>query len=137
MPTASATQNSASEVQEQWTQDIHRLTEQVSEWVRQEPDWTVETSSASLSEEPLGAYTVPVLTVNAPNGRLILEPIARNYPGRGIIELYAWPTLFRVRLLHGSDAADWRVRVDSGFTLHQDWNRQNFITLAKDLLGAS
>lgn len=137
MLTVSANQSSAADVQKQWAQDIRKLTDQVSEWMLQEPDWIVEASSVSLSEESLGTYTVPVLTVNTPSGRLVLEPIARNYPGRGIVELYAWPTLFRVRLLHDSRDSNWRVRVDSGFTLHQDWNRQNFIILAKDLLGAS
>ncbi len=32
---------------------------------------------------------------------------------------------------------DWQVRVASGFTLHERWNRENFVRLAGDLLNAS
>ena len=107
-------------------------------WARQESGWTVDTPGATnINEEGLGTYEAPVVTIYAPDGRLVLEPIARNFPGRGIVELYAWPTLFRVRLLLGESDTDWQVRVDSGFTLHQKWNRENFIVLANDLLRAS
>ena len=103
-----------------------------------ESGWSTEwEGSREIQEEPLGTYTVSVLTIHTPSGRLILEPIARNYPGRGIVELFAWPTLFRVRLLRGEEDSDWQVRVDSGFILHEEWNRENFVRLASDLLNAS
>ena len=103
-----------------------------------ESGWSTEWGeSREIEEEPLGTYTVPVLTICTPDGWLILEPIARNFPGRGIVEFYAWPTLFRVRLLRGEEDTNWQVRVDSGFILHEGWNRKNFVRLAGDLLHAS
>ena len=107
-------------------------------WVYMESGWSTEWEEGrEIQEEPLGTYTVSVLTIHTHNGRLMLEPVARNFPGRGIVEFYAWPTLFRVRLLRGEEDADWQVRVDSGFTLHEEWNCDNFVRLANDLLNAS
>ena len=125
-------------LREEWLQTIQQLQDQVKAWVSIESGWsTKQSESGEIEEEPLGTYIVPFLTIYTPNGRLILEPIARNFPGRGIVELYAWPTLFRVRLLHGEAEADWQVRVDSGFILHEEWSHGNFVRLASDLLNAS
>jgi hypothetical protein len=122
----------------EWIRSLQNLAEQVSEWAKSEPDWQVApTRFSDITEERIGTYSAPVVTIQTPKGRLMLEPIARNFPGRGIVEFYAWPTLFRVRLLRGDADADWQVRVDSGFILHEEWNRSNFIRLGNDLLGAS
>jgi hypothetical protein len=131
-------QNNPANVLQDWEREVHDLAEQVSAWAQQEPEWVVGPPTPSIiTEDKLGTYEAPVVTIQTPAGRLILEPIARNFPGRGIVEFYAWPTLFRVRLLRGASDIDWHVRVDSGFILHQEWNRENFITLAHDLLRAS
>ena len=141
MPPSTVTQElqpAAAALHEEWKYALQKLAAQVSEWARLEPEWRVdELSTSTITEEPLGSYTAPVVTIHTPTGRLMIEPIARNFPGRGIVEVYAWPTLFRVRLLLGEFDSDWQVRVDSGFVLHQEWNRKNFIQLANDLLGAS
>lgn len=131
------TRNSPAEIRGEWVRSVEALADQVLEWVRLKPEWQADSENTDRSEEPLGTYSVPVVTIHAPNGRLILEPVARNFPGRGIVEFYAWPTLFRVRLLRGAEDTDWQVRVDSGFTLHEEWNRDNFVRLANDLLNAS
>lgn len=121
-----------------WLHTIEELQRQIKTWVSHEPGWSTSSGeNHRIEEDPLGVYTVTSIDINTPGGRLALEPIARNFPGRGIVELYAWPTLFRVRLLRGELDADWQIRVDSGFVLHQEWSRDNFIQLAKDLLGAS
>lgn len=125
-------------LRDKWLRTVQQLQEQIKTWVYMESGWSTEWEEGhEIQEEPLGTYTVSVLTIHTPNGRLMLEPIARNYPGRGIVELFAWPTLFRVRLLRGEEDSDWQVRVDSGFILHEEWNRENFVRLAGDLLNAS
>ncbi len=125
-------------LRDEWLHTVQDLQNKIKTWVYMEPGWSTEWGEIrEIQEEPLGTYTVSVLTIHTPNGRLILEPIARNYPGRGIVELFAWPTLFRVRLLRGEQDTDWQVRVDSGFILHEEWSRENFVRLAGDLLNAS
>lgn len=131
-------QKADASVRDEWMHSLQDLADQVSEWAKSEPDWRVDPISlSSIAEDEIGAYEAPVVTIHAPNGRLIVEPIARNFPGRGIVEFYAWPTLFRVRLLRGDGDADWQIRVDSGFVLDKEWNRDSFIQLGNNLLGAS
>lgn len=81
------------------------LADDVQTWADQEASargWRVEREEKELAEEVVGwAYRVPVVTIHAPQGRLILEPVARGMVGaQGRVDLYAWPSLFRVMLLH-------------------------------------
>lgn len=131
----------------EWNDAVNALTVQVSGWATDQR-WSVERSEKQVNEGAFGVYQLPVLTLEIParrrssqhksrqGGRLIMEPIARNFPGSGIIELYAYPTLYRVRLIRRSEDDTWEVLTDSGITLHQEWNKANFVTLADDLLAA-
>lgn len=123
-------------LREEWVRAVNELADEVSAWAREEPGWEVSTATAEIDEEPLGAYAVPVVTINTPSGRLLLEAIARNWGGRGIIEFYAWPTLHRVRLLSHLSGDSWQIWTDSGIPLRREWNRENFIQLSRDLLDA-
>lgn len=124
-------------LREEWLKTVADLQSQIKAWTDQEPGWAFTRQEArEIEEAPLGKYSVTVWKLETPDGEVRLEPIARNYPGRGIVELYAWPTLRRVYLLPGNSADDWRVRVDSGFNLRQPWDRERFITLVRDLIGA-
>ncbi len=106
------------DLRDQWLDSLTLLADKVSTWASQEKGWRVEsTDTQSVSEELLGTYDVPVLTIHTPEGRLILEPIARNFPGSGIVELYAWPSLFRVRLLQDQPGDEWEARIDSWYVV--------------------
>lgn len=116
---------------------ITDLQRQIKTWTDQEQGWTFTVQEErEIEEAPLGEYSVSVWKLQTPDGEVRLEPIARNYPGRGIVELYAWPTLYRVRLVQDEEWGGWRVRTDSGIFLRQEWNRGNFIILVDDLLAA-
>ena len=131
----------AGALRDEWLRAIHELADQISAWAREEPGWETSTATAEV-EDDLGIYTVPTVTIQTPDGRLILEP-GRYTSGRkagdglrGSVELYAWPTLFRVRLLYGQPEVKWQVMTESRVPLRQEWNRANFIRLAQDLVGA-
>lgn len=133
---ASARSQVDSILRQEWLNQIGELADQVKGWIAQEPDWVIMPCEENeIEEQLLGTYSVTVWKINTPEGEVRLEPIARNYPGRGIVELYAWPTLRRVHLLPGKEAA-WQVRVDSGFDLRQPWDREHFLLLVRDLIGA-
>jgi|GEM_PF-632307 len=126
-----------------WERSTLMLADEVQSWAEQEAaarGWRVEREEKELAEEVVGgAYRVPVVTINAPQGRLILEPIARGTVGaQGRVDLYAWPSLFRVMLLHkprGKDRPlEWVVRTESGLDWPQAWSRETFLTLADGLL---
>ncbi len=136
MKTAARTQINTG-LRDDWLRSLQDLQEQIKAWAAQEPDWTTEASETdTISEDALGNYKAPTLTIHAPDGELRVEPIARNFPGRGIVEVYAWRTLRRVRLIPHEAPEKWRVLTDSGIYLRQEWNRENFITLANDLMQA-
>lgn len=135
MKTATRTQINTA-LRDEWLYTIDALTNQIADWVRQEPGWTLEKAETQTVEEaPLGQYTVPVWTLHAPAGEARLEPIARNYPGRGILQLYAWPTAYRVRLIQDMNGG-WRVLTNSGIYLHQPWDQHHFLKLVRELIGA-
>ncbi len=126
-----------------WERNTALLAEDIEAWASSAGrGWRVEREQKELSEEVVGgAYLVPVVTIHAPEGRLILEPVARGVLGaQGRVDLYAWPSLFRVMLLHKPLGKDrglaWVVRTESGIDWPQPWNRETFLTLAEGLLNA-
>jgi hypothetical protein len=121
----------------EWKQSVDLLLDQIASWAQQEPEWKIERQDKKVTEEALGTYNIDSLIITTPEGRMHIDPIARIvFGGRGTVEMFAWPSLFRVRLLRGRTEGEWKVLTDSGFTLRQEWNRDNFVNLAKDLLGA-
>jgi len=123
-------------LRDEWLRSLAALEETLQAWVVREPGWTTEAGETdTISEEALGDYQAPMLTIHSPDGELRVEPVARNFPGRGIVELYAWPTAFRVRLIQ-AETGEWRVLTDSGIYLRQTWERAPFMLLARDLMGA-
>lgn len=128
-----------------WERNTALLADEVQAWTEQEAlvrGWRVEREQKELAEEVVGGtYRVPVVTIHAPQGRLILEPVARGVLGaQGRVDLYAWPSLFRVILLHKPVGKDrglvWVVRTESGLDWPQPWGRETFLTLAEGLLNA-
>lgn len=85
-----------------------------------------------------GFYTIPSLSIetHTSDNRLIVEPMPHALDGTGMIQLYAWPTLYRVRLLYRGSPTDWEILTDSRIPLHEEWSEQTFIRVAQDLLKA-
>jgi len=125
------------DLRDEWLRTVDALAGQIADWVRQEPEWSFSVKETQDIEEPLlGRYTVTIWNIQTPEGEVRLEPVARNYPGRGIVELFAWPTLYRVRLTQDASWGGWRIRTDSGISLRQEWTRETFATLVRDLISA-
>jgi hypothetical protein len=130
-------QQEGDRLREEWTQAVRDLERDVADWAKAE-GWKVSASEKVVSEESIGDYTIPDLTIETPEGhRLILEVKGRGpASASGRVQLFAWPTLFRVLLLHKPDNDGWIIRTDSGIPLRKTWSRETFITLARDLLSA-
>lgn len=120
----------------EWVRSVGALVQQVEAWAHEE-QWNVARSETQLTEEHFGSYQMPLLTIEHPSGRLILEPLPHSLSGTGRVKFYAWPSQYRVRLLHDARINDWTILTDSGIPIHQPWNKQTFVTLAQDLLRAS
>ena len=117
---------------------VFALSEQIKGWVSSAPGWTV-TEEVVIERPPQtgGGFFVPKTTLDTPQGCLLLEPQGFSFGGRAVVEFRAYPSSYNVRLLHDlSEGGTWRVLTNSGIYLHDEWNRENFLRLALDLLHA-
>lgn len=125
----------AARQKDDWLGKVDSLVQQVRGWAEKQ-GWAITQTEREVVEEQLGTYNVPVLEVNTPRGQVILEPVGQDVLGaRGRVDLYAWPTLYRVMLLR-TDAPDWIIRTESGLNWPQPWGQKTFVALAEGLLGA-
>src|SRR5690242_13704998 len=89
----------AERVRDEWLHSLDELFQQVRAWAEQQ-GWPVTQTGSEIDEDELGTYTIPVLEIDAPEGRLVLQPIARDVLGAaGRVDLTVWPSLYRVMLL--------------------------------------
>ena len=124
---------------EEWRQIVGRFEEEVMDWCDHH-GWTITpTETHVIDARPqFGQYMIPSLSIetHTSDNRLIVEPMAHALDGTGMIRLYAWPTLYRVRLLYRGGPTGWEILTDSRIPLHEEWNEKTFIRLAQDLLKA-
>ena len=139
MPITKLSQADAQEAIQEWTAAVGALLARVQEWAAEDrPKWGFEFSTADVTEASSGSYTVPVLELVAPNGRLMLEPIGCDvYGANGRIDLYAWPSLYRVMLLRSFAGDEWTIRTESGIDWPQPWGKPGFLAVADRLLSAA
>lgn len=123
----------ADETRAEWQQAVEALMAEVRAWAEAQ-GWTVEPVSHTLTEEPLGTYTVPGLEIRTPRGQLLLEPAGRNVAGAlGRVDFSVWPTMVRVMLLRQADET-WIIKTDFGPRWPHSWGRATFVELAELLL---
>ena len=124
---------------DKWRQIVGRLEEEITVWCESR-GWTVTPSETNVIDaRPLfGSYVIPSLEIETHTfeNQLIVAPMAHAFDGTGMVRLYAWPTLYQVRLLHRGTPMQWEILTDSRIPLHEDWNERTFIRLAEDLLKA-
>ncbi len=140
MPITKLNPTEAQKAIAEWQSAVSAVLQQVREWIAEDrPKWQIETSSADVTEESSGRYTIPVLEISAPSGRLILEPVGLDVFGaHGRIDFYAWPSLYRVMLLRRSALSkDWVIRTESGINWPNPWSKDSFLAIAEQFLSAT
>jgi hypothetical protein len=81
----------AARIRDEWLSAVDALRQQVRGWAEQQ-GWKVTQTESVVDEEELGTYKVPVLEIDAPEGQLILRPVARLVLGAvGRVDLSVWP----------------------------------------------
>src|SRR5262249_38828253 len=147
----------ADRVRNEWLRAVDELSQQARGWAEQQ-GWPVTQTESEVEEDELGTYTAPVLEIDAPEGQLVLRPIARDgLRAAGRVDLTVWPSLYRVMLLrvrrpdpgerdesHTSlrtpfdaleaESWDWVVRTESGIDWPHPWGQDTFVDLGKRLL---
>lgn len=125
--------------QARWVGDTEDLVGQVKLWAAQ-AGWSTEVEPVTLTENGVGTYAVPVLTVQAPAGRLTVEPVALRTPELdGRVDLYGYPSLARMLLLRDATGARtvWQVRTSDDVDWPVPWGQEAFFQIAKGLLRGS
>lgn len=122
-------------VREEWLNVIETAFRDVEAWAAKY-GWRTERSQTTVREDLLDAYDAPMLTIETERGQVILEPIARMvYGANGRIDFYAYPSLYRVKLLwETEEEPGWAVRTDSGIDWPNPWGKKTFHELALALL---
>jgi hypothetical protein len=123
----------AARIRDEWLSAIDGLREQVRGWAEQQ-GWRVTQAEREVTEDEIGTYKVAALEIDAPQGELMLEPIARFVGGaEGRVDLSVWPSLFRVMLLRDS-SRQWVVHTESGIDWPNPWGERTLVDLANRLL---
>jgi|SRR5579872_5651619 len=116
-----------------WVTEVNEVVQQVSAWAKAN-GWRTLTNHKVITEDFIGKYEVPRLLVHRPDGKLLLDPIARYVAGAaGRFELCAIPSYDSVLL----------VRADSGWRFFSTsrkkdidlaWSNESFVTVCNKLL---
>jgi hypothetical protein len=114
-----------------WKDAVNAVVTAAQTWAKQR-GWRTEIAPIQLTEDRLGTYEVPLLTVETPQGKMVLEPIARwTSPGDGRIDVLGWPSLNRLTLVRQGN--DWVLETEGGMRWPQPWNPATFADLAGNL----
>ena len=115
-----------------WVAELMSIVDQAEQWSRRQ-DWAVRRDSKPITEPMLGTYTVPVLLIHTPQGRLILDPIGRDIVGaEGRIDLCVMPSYDPAPLIKGDHGWEfWSAKSQSP---GRCWNEVDFVAVAKQLL---
>lgn len=119
----------------QWIGWMDSIAAETKSWA-ESAGWLVHRKQKTMQEPGLGEYEAPVLEIKTPDGHLIVEPVALQVIGaEARIDLYAWPSLNRVKLVRVKD--QWVIRTDSGIDWPKTWSREAFLELAQQLTRAA
>jgi len=141
---------------EDWQRAVEALFADVEEWAAQglvagdaspSSAVTLEKTEKEIADEWAGGtYVVPVLRIGniqlkgpqrAREEYLMLEPIMFNsITGEGRVDFYAWPAMYRVRLLQEIATGLWTVKTDSGLNWPLPWGEKTFVQIAEGLMSA-
>ena len=99
---------------------LQTLEANVTQW-SQDERWQVRSHEKTFMEESTGQYIAPDLIIETPQKERLTVEVKGRGPSQasGRIQLSAWPTLFRVMLLHKPGQDEWTIRTDSGIPIRQ------------------
>lgn len=119
------------QIRNAWVQAVDDVLSEVEAWCEAE-GWPTHRESKWIDEDRLGQYTIPVLLIDTPGGRLHLDPLARFIVGAdGRIDVYSFPQYHTAILLSSKNA--WRFCTVDGPKLDKPFDKPSFLRIAKRL----
>ncbi len=119
-----------------WRAALEALIAEVIAWADAE-GWAVARSAKQLTESGWGEYEVEFVRLRGPQGEIQIDPIGGQVVGaEGRVDLIAWPSMNRVRLILKKDG-EWGILTDSNVWIRRKLNRKTFVDLAHDLTASN
>jgi len=118
-----------------WLAHVKVLMGTIKQWVEQR-HWFVDEQEKSVVEDHIGSYAVPTLFIQAPSGKIHVEPVGCNIVGaEGRVDIEAFPSLSRLLLVLIN--GEWKIRTDSRVDWPEPWSEKAFIRLVDALTSAA
>lgn len=118
-----------------WLVKLRELMDSIKTWAEQRR-WFVDEHEKTIEEDDVGKYTVPTLFIQAPSGKIVVEPIGCNIIGaQGRVDIESFPSLNRLLLILVD--GEWKIKTDSRIEWPEPWSEQSFINLVKALTSAA
>jgi len=116
----------------EWVADANEVVQQAAAWAKGK-SWGTLTDQKIITEDPIGKYEAPRLLIHRPDGKLLLDPIARYVVGAaGRFELCVIPSYDSVLLIKTD--AGWRFFSPTRKDFDLPWSEESFITVCNDLV---
>jgi hypothetical protein len=107
----------------------------IKSWAEQR-HWFVDEQEKTVEEDHIGRYTVPTLFIQAPSGKIIVEPIGCDIMGaQGRVDIESFPSLNRLLLVLID--GEWKIKTDSRVDWPEPWSEQSFVRLVSALTSAA
>lgn len=119
------------QVRDEWVAAVEQLVRDAEAW-SQAQGWACRREQKTVTEDRLGEYSAPRLLIHSPDGRLLLDPIARHVPGAlGVVEFCALPSYDSVRIARTE--AGWGLYPDGASDRPRPWSETAFLESARRL----
>jgi hypothetical protein len=119
----------------EWKSEVQQIVDTASQWAK-EKGWDIVSEEKVITEDVLGSYEVPRLLIHRPDGRLVLDPIARYVVGAsGRFEFCVLPSYDSALLVKDDDG--WRFYSQDKRDQGQPWSREAFYAVCNELVRRS
>ena len=118
-----------------WLAKVRDLIDSIKAWAEQRR-WFVDEHEKVIEEDHIGRYPVPTLFIQAPNGKILVEPIGCNIIGaQGRVDIESFPSLNRLLLILAD--GEWKIKTDSRVDWPDPWSEKAFVRLVDALTSAA
>lgn len=115
----------------EWISLVTALIDDITNWC-EELGWSASRASKQITEEHIGSYEAPCLTIHAPSGRIHIDPVGVNIIGaQGRVDILSFPNLNRLLLVRKDNC--WALFTESRVPWPQQWSKTVFFEIIQSL----
>lgn len=116
----------------EWLAALDQLLKDCEGWSRHQ-GWEAKRDAKEITDDFLSRYEAPVLLIHSPQGRLLVDPVARyTVGGEGRVDLCVMPSFESAWMAR--DGSTWSIQADFGDRSSHPLSEETFIGTAKALI---